>query len=174
MAKEGIPNKAEKHVEEVVKRFNASEIGDAHCFFDGKIINSFLNCSYKAFLSYHNELGIKTEYELLEFELLQKYKRNFFNKVYENQDEIHILKSLESINDIQCKKSIHMIDQVFQYDQFSLHFDALEINPLKDSSRDFLYIPVSVSPNEKISTTEKLLLSTKSLLLGTLYNITPE
>src|SRR5438128_12307335 len=114
MAKEGIPNKAEKHVEEVVKRFNASEIGDSHCFFDGKIINSFLNCSYKAFLAYHNELGIKTEYELLELELLQKYKGNFFNKLHGNPDEIHVLKSFESMNDIESQKLIYIIDPVFQ------------------------------------------------------------
>ena len=58
---------------------------------NNEIILSFLNCRYKAFLKYKHELGIKTEYEILENELMEMYKRKFFNKIHGRSKGIPIL-----------------------------------------------------------------------------------
>jgi len=138
------------------------------------VIHSFLNCSYKGFLKYNNEVGNKTDYELLEYELLKINKRNYFNKLREKSNEIQILEGSKAKNKIQSQKLTYLIEPIFQSNKFLINFDAIEINPIQDSNVNPSYTAISISPKEIILKVEKLLLIMKCLLLESSYDIIPK
>lgn len=138
------------------------------------IIYAFLNCSYKAFLKHHGAIGSKTEHELLECKLLQRDKAMYFDKLRARAHEIQILIEFAPQNNNQCQKLTYVIEPIIQTKQFLLYFDAIEINPMKESSENFVYSPIAISAKEKILPIEKLLLSIKGLLLAAVYDSPPE
>ena len=46
---------------------------------DNEVIEAFVNCKYKAYLRLNGESSVKTEFELLQNDLLIEYKKKFFN-----------------------------------------------------------------------------------------------
>ena len=141
---------------------------------NNEIIQSFLSCNYKAFLKHSGKLGYKTEYELLEHRFFKMYKEHFLNKLYAKSNEIQILEGFEPKNEIQCRKLTYVVDPIYHSKDFIISVDALEIIPVHNSSKNLLYIPIAISPKEKIYKNDKLLLTIKTLLIGSFCDITPE
>lgn len=141
---------------------------------DDEIIRSFLNCRYKAFLKFNNKVGYKSEYELLEYELSKKCKENFLNKLFVKPDKIQLIKKFEPEKKIKYQVLSYIIEPIIQSNEFLFKFDAIEINPSKDPNEDPLYVPISISPKEKLLNIEKLLLIVKSRLLADLNGKAPE
>ena len=138
---------------------------------NNEIIQTFLNCSYKAFLKYNNTAGIKTEYELLESELLETYKTSFFNKLRSKSNKTQLLEVFEPDTKCQSLKSTYVIEPVFKSNEFFIKFDSIEINPPKDPRSNNLYTVISISPKEIISKSEKLILSIKGIILRDFHAI---
>ena len=84
------------------------------------------------------------------------------------------MEKFEIKEDVQYTKLTYIIRPTVQSRQYLINFDAIQINPSNDSTGNPSYTPISISPNEKISATEKLLLSAKSLLLQESHNIASE
>ena len=85
---------------------------------NNEIIQTFLNCSYKAFLKYNNKVGIKTEYELLEFLLLKTYRTSFFDKFRSKSNKTKLFEMREP--DVKCQglKSTYVFEPVFQSKEY--------------------------------------------------------
>ena len=137
-----------------------------------KIIDSFLRCDYKSYLQFNNTIGSKTEYELLEDELRDLYKNKFYQKLRESpENQILSVDNLQKT--IQVEKNAFIIAPTWQSKQFHISFDALELLPNKSSSGKLTYIPISISPQEKVSKLEKLSFVIKCLILEE-HGIKPE
>jgi hypothetical protein len=128
-----------------------------------EIIESFLRCDYKAYQKFNNEAGCKTEYEILEIELLNLYKNKFYEMIQANPEN-QIQKELIFTEKTKIKNILFVIEPVFQDKQFYISFDALEIHPQKSYSSEMLCTPIIISKNEKISQIEKLCLVIKCLI----------
>jgi len=141
---------------------------------NNEIIQTFLNCRYKAFLKNNNKVGIKKEYELLESELLEMYRTSFFNKLRSKTSKTQLFEVIES--DVKCQglKSTYVIEPVFQSNEYFIKFDAIEITPPKAPITNHLYTVISISPKEKVTKVEKLILSIKCIILSGFNSITPE
>ena len=138
-----------------------------------EIIESFLKCKYKSYLKFKNEAGNKTEYELLENELFNLYKKKFHDNIQLNS-KFQILPILDFRKKNQIKALSYAIGPSVQSKEFEIAFDALEISPHKPSSRKLFYIPISISPKEKISKHERLFLVVNCLIFSKLKSISLE
>ncbi len=137
-----------------------------------EIIDSFLRCDYKSYLQFNNTIGCKTEYEVLEGELRDLYKNKFSKKLQTNpENQILSVDNLQK--KIQVERTAFIIAPTWQSNQFHIGFDALELFPNKSSSGKLIYIPISISPNERVSKLEKLSFVIKCLILEE-HGIRPE
>ena len=137
-----------------------------------EIIDSFLRCDYKSYLQFKNTIGCKTEYELLEDELRDLYKNKFSKKLQANPEN-QILPVYDFHKKIQVERVAFVIAPTWKSDQFNIGFDILELVPDNSSSGKFIYIPISISPNERVSKLEKLSFVIKCLILED-HGIKPE
>ena len=137
-----------------------------------EIIDSFLRCDYKSYQQFNNTIGCKSEYELLEGELRDLYRKKFCNKLRE-RPENQIFSVASHQQKIQVENIAFIIAPTWQSNQFYIGFDALELLPNKSSSEKLTYIPISISPNERVSKLEKLSFVIKCLILED-HGIRPE
>ena len=137
-----------------------------------EIIDSFLRCDYKSYQQFNNTIGCKTEYELLEGELRELYRKKFCNKLRE-PPENQIFSVDDFQKEIQVERTAFIIAPIWQSNQFYIGFDALELFPNKSLSGKVTYAPISISPKEKVSKLEKLSFVIKCLILEE-HDIRPE
>ena len=137
-----------------------------------EIIDSFLRCDYKSYLQFNNTIGCKTEYEVLEGELRELYKNKFYKKLRANPEN-QILSVYDFRKKIQVEGIAFVIAPTWQSHQFHIGFDTLELFPNNSSSRKVTYIPISISPKERVSKLDKLSFVIKCLVLED-HGIRPE
>lgn len=121
-----------------------------------------------------NEVGDKTESDLLEAELLELYKDKFINHMRTKLVGSQILEGSEFAKKIPVKTIAYVLNPTFESRVFKISFDALEISPHKPSRRNFSYAPISISPQEKVSKIEKLSLCIKCQILFQLKGVSPQ
>jgi predicted RecB family nuclease len=119
-------------------------------------------------------VGNITEFENLESDLLKKNRKEYFDRICSKYREDQILRKFDFKKKKQIKNKCYYIEPLLIRKQFNIRFDALEIIPDKSFPNKISYIPISVSPKEKVLKTEKLSLSIKHLILMEFYNFTPE
>ena len=137
-----------------------------------EVIDSFLKCDYKSYLQFKNSIGSKTEYEQLEDELRELYRNQYYKKLRANPEN-QILSLDDLPKTIQTEKKAFVIAPTWQSNQFQISFDALELVPSNSSSGKVTYIPISISPQDKVSKLEKLSFVIKCLILKD-HSISPE
>ena len=109
------------------------------------VFEAFLECHYKAYLLYKGKIGNKTPYELLKNEQKRTAKERF---------KLNSVKNLNSL-ELDCE---------IQSGDYVLKFDALETVVTQGASKR-QYIPLKIFPDEKISTNQKLLAISVSILI---------
>jgi len=131
---------------------------------DNSIIESFVNCKYKAYIRLNNESGNKTEFELLQNDLLELYKKKFYNTN-------RILQDFKFEEKQSIKENVLAIEPYLKTKELNIGFDAIEIIPVKHGSKKLHYVPVLISPKEKVTKIEKLILCLKCVVLFNVYSI---
>ena len=58
---------------------------------NNEIIESYLNCKYKAYRKLNNEQGIKTEFKILQEDQLSVGKTEFYKRLSEKYGETYFL-----------------------------------------------------------------------------------
>jgi len=129
-----------------------------------EVIESYLNCKYKAYRKLNNELGVKKEFELFQRDRLEKCKTEFYERLFRKHGENKLLKGFKFGTNQKISKINFLIQPTLDTETIQISFDAIEIIPSKNSSSKRLHIPVLVSPNEKISKIEKLSLGIRCFL----------
>jgi predicted RecB family nuclease len=138
---------------------------------NNEVVESFIQCKYKAFQKYVNESENKTEFVLLEFELYKLYKRNFYAKIRSKVAYNQFVEKFHFIKQSPPGKISYFIEPVFKSENFELGFDALEVIPQISPAKKISYIPISISPRERISKLEKLSLCIRSLIFEKKHDI---
>lgn len=123
-----------------------------------EFIDNFINCKYKVYCKFNNVSGKKTEFERFQEFLTGVYKEQFYkNLVHKNS---LIIESINSpLNEIGF-----VLNPVVKYNEFAISFDAMEVQPAKSNSR--FYVPITISPREKITNHDKLGLAIKCILFS--------
>ena len=138
-----------------------------------EIIASFSKCQYKSYLKFKQETGNKTEYEILEDEILNLYRKRFYAELQRNSRN-RILSTFDFRKKFQLTELSYAFETVIQSKEFSINFDALEISPQESYPNKISYIPILVSPKEKVSRLEKISFVINCLIFSELQHITIE
>jgi predicted RecB family nuclease len=133
---------------------------------NNEIIESYLNCKYKAHRKLNNELGVKTEFELLQDEKLSACKTKFYDCLLEEHGKNKLLEGFKFGDNGSISKVNVLIQPTLNTDTYRLSFDAIEINPEKKPNSKKTQIPLLLSSKEKFSKIEKLSIAIKCVILS--------
>jgi len=136
-----------------------------------EIIESYLNCKYKAYRKLNNEHGIKTEFELLQEEQLSMGKTEFYKRLSEKYDENNLLKGYNFGKNRRVPRTDVIIQPTLYTETYQISFDAIEINPDEKPNSKKMEIPILISPKEKISKIEKLSIAIKCVILSKICGV---
>ena len=135
------------------------------------VIDAFIKCKYKAFLKYNDKYGSKTDFEILERELLTAYKSKFYENLYSKISEDLILWKVTINGNQEFKEANYALDAALKLNDFAIRFDAIEIFPEKSLPKHISCTPISIFPKEKISKLDKLSFAAKCKILNQLSGI---
>lgn len=131
------------------------------------ILEGYLNCKYKPFLILSGRQGIKNEYEIMQSELLEKYKSDFKKGIIKKYGEKSIIDDFEFSRSVR-KKGIHFsFDINIKNSDFDITFDAIQIVNGK-------IFPILLVSDEKVYKKEKMILSSKCLILKRIFGLNNE
>ncbi len=133
---------------------------------NNEIIESYLNCKYKAHRKLNNELGVKTEFELLQDEKLSACKTKFYDCLLEEHGKNKLLEGFKFGDNGSISKVNVLIQPTLNTDTYRLSFDAIEIVTNKKSPSRKLHIPIIITSKERFSKKEKLSIAIKCVTLS--------
>ena len=116
-----------------------------------EIIESYLNCKYKAYRTLNNEHGLRKEFEILQEEKLSSCKTDYYNRLLEKYGKKQLSKGYKFKNSSRILRAKALILPILDTDTYQLSFDAIEIVANKKSPSRKLYIPTLVTSKERFS-----------------------
>jgi hypothetical protein len=133
-----------------------------------EIVRYFFDCQYKAFLRFSQKFGDKTEFELLESELLTRLRLEYFKNLQAKTSEQQIIDQASLINGYIVTDTVYVLQPLFNMKKFQISFDAINVIPDTDNhdSCKCLYVPIEIIAKEVISKAEKLIFIIKCLILS--------
>ena len=137
---------------------------------DDVIIESYLDCKYKAYRKINNEFGLKNEFETLYEEELSKCKTGFYNHLLEKYGKNKLLSGFKFGNNKIISEVNFLVSPTLNAENFQVSFDAIEIVQDKKSTKK-LFIPILITHKEKYSKKEKLSITIKCSMLHKTYGI---
>jgi predicted RecB family nuclease len=126
----------------------------------GTLVESFLQCKYKAALKLAGEVGQRSAFELFEHERREAALARFLDTP-----------GARAVQDVSLTQAVLargielIVRSRLDVDGVSLQFDALRRTCGSSSLGEFHYEPVLVLAREKVAAEDKLLLGVQSLLL---------
>ena len=135
------------------------------------IIESYLNCKYKAYLKLTRQQGTKSDYELLLAELRCEVRRGATEQIAQHHQGIE--KNLSLSSAILSHAASFFLDALLEDDQVSLVFDGLKRVDGPSRLGDFHYIPVLFSEGRRIRKAQRQLLDSYALYLSRLQGRMP-
>ena len=139
-----------------------------------KIFNAYLNCKYKSYLQLHNQIGQRTEYEILQERLDMKYHLEAQAKLKSNYAKDNILRlSHLTLSKLKLGKDL-ILNTTISVDGLQASYDALKRCPGNSKLGSFSYEPVSFCRNPKITRIAKLSLTFKGVMLECLQGVMPK
>ena len=139
-----------------------------------EVFNDFLKCKYKTYQKLQGKQETKSDYELLQIELEENYKKQFLERI-NLPDEINNFTYPISLTIDDLKKGSSLITDIsVNFDDAVLSIDAIEKVAGKSKLGSFFYIPIYLNKVNKISKNHKLLLTLSSLILGQMQGKVPE
>ena len=135
------------------------------------IIESYLNCKYKAHLKLTRQQGTKSDYELLLAELRCEVRIGAIEQIAQHHQgmERNLSLNLATLRRGAC----FLLDATLEDDQVSLVFDGLKRVEGPSRLGDFHYIPVLFSEGRRIRKTQRLLLDLYAFSLARLQGRMP-
>ena len=124
------------------------------------ILEGYLNCKYKPCLIISGSQGNKKDYEIMQNEILQKFKSNFKKLILERYGEKSIMENFQ-FNKTKRNGIFFAFETNIKDADFDVTLDAIEI---KNKS----VVPILLIANDKIHKKEKIYLAVQTLILSKL------
>jgi CRISPR/Cas system-associated exonuclease Cas4 (RecB family) len=119
------------------------------------------------FMKVHDILGIKSDYEILQLELLERYKTSY-QAVLRGDILTGEITKLESVREKQdlITETTHVMRPTYQTPEYNIYFDSITILPRIKDSLESTCVLVDIVSRSTASDVDKLLLATKALILS--------
>lgn len=133
-------------------------------YVNTELVESFLNCPFKLSLKMNRKKGKKSNFEIFQNELKQKYELEFFQRIVNSRDKTYFHCDSRITDDLLTKGFDFVIsDQGESKNVNRIKF--FEKYYPKSQTLNFLYIPILIIPKEKIDKLDKLCLASLILFL---------
>jgi predicted RecB family nuclease len=133
-----------------------------------EVLESYLQCKYKAYLKLAGAQGVSSDYELFLLETRNRIRLAATEKFEARHADRDILRSVPLTRALLKRGTSLLLDVTLEDDALSLRFDALQKEVGPSPLGDFHYIPRLFHEAEKPSRQQKDLLALHALLLGDL------
>ncbi len=90
------------------------------------ILESFLNCKFKAHLKLTGQEGIKSDYEKMLLEMRDEVRCKAIAKVLAKHPEEDVLRDVSLSTSVLEKRASSILDATLEDDPFCLRFDGLK------------------------------------------------
>lgn len=137
------------------------------------VIESYLNCTYKAHLKLAAQPGTKSEYEILLCEARDQVKRKAIDKIVANLSREGIERDVPLSTSTLKRGASYFFDTVLDNDQMSLVFDGLKRVPGPSKLGDFHYLPMLFHGAERPDKEQRTLLQVLGLILSAIQGAEP-
>jgi len=132
---------------------------------DDDLLQSFSNCSYKAYRMAAGDRGTKTDYEVLEAELFESARARYHRSLRDKWGPDQVLLRPELVELSPCTGRAFAISPSVRCGNQRWIYDALQILPPKNPLDSPSVIPISIVAREKVSKTDRLRLAVKCIAL---------
>lgn len=139
----------------------------------GDILESYLQCKYKAHLKLANEQGTRSGYELLLVESRNKVRLAAADKLAQNKKG-DVVRGLAITLGILKRGAPLLLDASLENENFSVCFDALQKESGPSLLGNFHYVPMLFHQAERPSRLQKDLLELYGLIVGDLQGKYPD
>ena len=139
----------------------------------GDILESYLQCKYKAHLKLASQQGIKSDYELLLIESRNRVRLEAADKLVTRHKKSDVVQGLVMTLKILKHGSSLLLDASVEDEELSVCFDALQKEAGPSLLGNFHYIPVLFHEAERPSRLQKDILELHGLVIGDLQGRHP-
>jgi predicted RecB family nuclease len=139
----------------------------------GEILESYLQCKYKAHLKLARRQGIQSDYELLLIESRRQLRVAAADKLAQDKKG-DVVRGLGITVEILKRGVPLLLDVSVEDETFSVCFDALQKAAGPSVLGNFHYVPVLFHETERPSTLQKDLLEVYGLIIGDLQGKYPD
>lgn len=94
-----------------------------------RVIRSFMTCNYKAYRVASNDRGAKTEYEVLELELLESARARYYSTLKNTWGRDRLLVEPVIAEIPECTVPLHAILPSLRCATRTVTYDAMELLP---------------------------------------------
>jgi predicted RecB family nuclease len=137
------------------------------------VLESYLNCKYKAHLKLAGERGTRSDCEALLAEQRHEVRLRAIERIVTSHSEAELVRNIP-LTAAGLKSGPHFIlDATLEDDHVSLHFDGLKQVAGPSKLGDFHYIPMLFSEGRSIRKEQRLLLEVYALLLARIQGWMP-
>jgi len=138
------------------------------------ILESYLNCQYKAYLKLQGEHGIKSDYEGLLIACRKEVKRTAIGKILARHTPDDVARDIYLTTAALRVGPAIVLDTTLEDDLLSLTFDGLKRVDGPSKLGDFHYVPMVFHEGPRVRHRQKLLLEVYGLLLSRLQGGQPD
>ncbi len=138
-----------------------------------EVVESYLNCKFKAHLKLAAQAGTKSEFEILLLEARDRVKRKAIDKIVANLSADEIERDVVLSTSTLKRGASYVFDAVLDNDQMLLVFDGLKRAHGPSKLGAFHYLPVLFHGTERPGREQRTLLEVLGLILAEIQGAEP-
>jgi predicted RecB family nuclease len=138
-----------------------------------EVIESYLKCKYKSYLRQIGEVGSRSDYESLLFDVRSDIRAKVHEKILGQHGTKDVARAVTLTRSVLRSGAAFILDATLEDDLVSLCFDGLKRIPGPSDLGDFHYIPLLFYEGRKVRKEQRILLELYALLLARLQGRAP-
>ena len=137
------------------------------------ILESYLNCKYKAFLKHTGQEGVKSAYEDLLVRAKNEVRLQASDKILARHSEVEVARNIPLTASALKQGPLFILCATLEDNLLSVDFDGLQRVPGASRVGDFHYVPMLFHESRQVHKEQRLLLEIYGLMLARVQGRTP-
>jgi predicted RecB family nuclease len=137
------------------------------------VLESYLNCKYKAHLKLLGQEGAKSDYEMLLTTMRADVKLAATKRIFTRLSEAEVLRNVSLTTSTLKQGAAYILDGILEDDLVSMTFDGLKKVDGPSKLGDFHYIPILFHGERLVRAEQRTTLAILGLLLSRVQGLMP-
>ena len=136
------------------------------------VLESYINCRYKAYLKLRGQSGVKSDYENLRLELRNQVRFKALRKIYAGASDKQVMSDVILTNSIFRQEPLFVLNATIQVGQLTILIDGIKRVTTKIQNHAF-YAPMMIYEGSRIRKEQRLFLDLCAAFLLKCQSIVP-